>query len=146
MKLSTKGRYSVTALYHIALAYGKGPVSLKSISERQGVSYSYLGQLFITLKKAGFVKSVRGAQGGYVLTRPPEEITIGEIIVATEGPITLVECMLSPGATPPCINSCDCATRDIWAKIGDKLNDVLNSISLADLCHDKAIKEGCIAK
>ena len=95
MKISTKGRYSVTALYELALHYGEGAVSLKSIAKSQGLSENYLEQLMAPLRRAGIVKSVRGAQGGYMLARSPQEITIGEIITTVEGPIALVDCLLT---------------------------------------------------
>jgi Rrf2 family protein len=85
MKISTKGRYSVTALYELALRYGEGPVSLKSVAQSQGLSENYLEQLMVPLRREGLVKSIRGAQGGYMLARAPEEITIGAIITTVEG-------------------------------------------------------------
>ena len=95
MKLSTKGRYSVTALYELALHYGEGVVPIKTIAKSQGISENYLEQLMLPLRRAGLVESVRGAQGGYTLSRPPAEVTIGEIITAVEGPIALVDCLFT---------------------------------------------------
>ena len=97
MKLSTKGRYSVTALYELALHYGEGVVPLKTIAKTQGISENYLEQLMVPMRRAGLVESVRGAQGGYTLALPPEEVTIGRIITAVEGPIALVDCLLTSG-------------------------------------------------
>ena len=113
MKISTKGRYSVTALYELALRYGEGAVSLKSIATSQGLSENYLEQLMAPLRRAGIVKSVRGAQGGYMLARDPKEITIGEIITTVEGPIALVDCLLTSAesAEQPCDLACACVTR-----------------------------------
>ena len=113
MKISTKGRYSVTALYELALRYGEGAVSLKSIATSQGLSENYLEQLMAPLRRAGIVKSVRGAQGGYMLARDPKEITIGEIITTVEGPIALVDCLLTSAesAEQPCDRACACVPR-----------------------------------
>lgn len=139
MKLSTKGRYGVLALYDLALGYGQGAVALKGIAERQGISENYLEQLMGTLRKAGFVKSIRGAQGGYMLAREPESITIGEIIVAMEGPIAFADCMLMDGDEPyVCKKAAGCGRRGVWARIGTRINDVLNSITLAELCSNPA--------
>ena len=97
MKLSQRGRYGVLALQDLANEYGTGPVALKSIAERQDISENYLEQLMGTLKKAGFVNSIRGAQGGYILAKEPVDISIGEIIVAMEGPIAFADCMQMDG-------------------------------------------------
>ena len=93
MKLSTKGRYGVKAMVDLAINYGEQPVSIKSISERQSISEYYLEQLFSSLRKAKLIKSVRGSQGGYLLNRAPEEITIYEIINVLEGPIEISTCL-----------------------------------------------------
>lgn len=137
MKLSTKSRYSVTALYELALHYGEGAVSLKNVAQSQGLSENYLEQLMVPLKKAGIVNSLRGAQGGYLLARNPAEITIGDIITTVEGPITLVDCLLesAESAKQPCHKAGRCVTRGVWGRVADSINDVLNGITLYDLCH-----------
>ena len=135
MKLSTKGRYSVTALYELARHYGEGVVPLKTIAKTQQLSENYLEQLMVPLKRAGLVESVRGAQGGYALALPPEEITIGRIITAVEGPIALVDCLLTSAEAEgkSCVRAGSCVTRRIWEEVRDSINVVLNNISLADL-------------
>lgn len=134
MKLSQRGRYGVLALQDLANEYGTGPVSLKSIAERQEISENYLEQLMGTLRKAGFVRSIRGAQGGYELAKPPEEITIGEIIVTMEGPIAFADCMLMDGDMPRLCNKAEgCRRRSVWDKISGRINEVLNSITLEEL-------------
>ena len=146
MKISTKGRYSVTALYELALRRGEGAVPLKSVAQSQGLSESYLEQLMVPLRRAGLVQSVRGAQGGYVLARAPEAITIGDIIQAVEGPIALVDCLLTSAdsSKQPCERACECVTRGVWEKVCDSINSVLNNITLSDLCADTAAKHiGC---
>lgn len=138
MKISTKGRYSVTALYELALHDGMGATSLKFIAKSQGLSENYLEQLMVPLRRAGIVKSIRGAQGGYMLAKSPEEITIGEIIRAVEGPIALVDCLLTSAESDkqPCDRACDCVTRGVWEKVAGSINSVLNNITLKDLCQD----------
>lgn len=135
MKLSTKGRYGVAAMYDLALHYGQGPISLKSVAQRQAISEHYLEQLMGALRKAGFVMSVRGAQGGYILTRDPSQITVGDIIRVMEGPIAPVDCLL--GNSPDCKRAEICVTRGVWAKVRDSISQVLDSISLADLSKDE---------
>ena len=100
------------------------------------------------LRRAGIVKSVRGAQGGYMLARDPKEITIGEIITTVEGPIALVDCLLTSAesAEQPCDRACACVTRGVWEKVCDSISNVLNHITLYDLCTDhpeQAKKVGC---
>lgn len=138
MKLSTKGRYGVAAMYDLALHYGQGPISLKSVAQRQGISEHYLEQLMGTLRKAGYVKSIRGAQGGYSLTKDPGQITVGNIICIMEGPIAPVDCLLSTDAGHDyCQRAGICVTRGVWAKVRDSINQVLDSITLADLCREE---------
>ena len=145
MKLSTKGRYSVTALYELALHYGEGVVPLKTIAQTQLISETYLEQLMVPLRRAGIVESVRGAQGGYTLALPPEEITIGRIITAVEGPIALVDCLLTDAEAgdQSCVRVGQCVTRQIWKEVRDSINAVLNNISLADLMERNQNRVGC---
>ena len=132
MKLSTKGRYGLRAMLEIALQQAKGPVPIHVIAEHQNLSSRYLEQLLIPLKQNGLVKSVRGSQGGYMLGREADQITVGDIIRAMEGPITPVDCVneLNP-------DECDraefCVTRRIWSKLRDSMNQVLDSYSLEEL-------------
>ena len=142
MKLSTKGRYSVTALYELALHYGGGTFALHQIAENQAISENYLEQLMVPLRKAGLVESVRGAQGGYQLARQPAEITIGDIITAVEGPIALTDCLLSASKDkePNCARAGHCITREIWAEVCDSINAVLEGITLRDLIERNAGK------
>ncbi len=139
MKLSTKGRYGVKAMFDLAQHMGEGPISLKSIAERQGISEHYLEQLISGLRKTGLVKSVRGAQGGYVLGREPEKIRVGDIIRVLEGPIAPVDCV-SEEDPESCVKAEFCVTRTIWEKVRDSIADVLDSITLADMVEDAAKK------
>jgi Rrf2 family cysteine metabolism transcriptional repressor len=137
MKLSTKGRYGVSAMFDLALHHGQGPISLKSVAQRQGISEHYLEQLMGTLRKAGYVKSVRGAQGGYTLTKSPAEITVGDIIRIMEGPTAPVDCLLADAKDNKyCVRAGHCVTRGVWAKVRDSIDAVLDSITLADLANE----------
>jgi Rrf2 family cysteine metabolism transcriptional repressor len=132
MKLSTKGRYGVKAMVDLAINYGEEPVSIKSISERQSISEYYLEQLFSTLRRAELIKSIRGAQGGYILNRAPQEITIHEVIEVLEGPIEVSNCLEDEA----CNNIDCCATRLLWKKIKDSIDSVTSSITLKDIVDD----------
>ncbi|MDH4162091.1 MAG: Rrf2 family transcriptional regulator [Nitrospirota bacterium] len=132
MKLSTKGKYGVRALFEIARQYGQGPLSIKEISERQKISLSYLEQILHRLGKAGIIESVRGPHGGYVLARRPAEVTIGDVVRALEGPIALSHC-LEPGFGSECYQADDCVARMVWTKVGEKIEEALDSISFEHL-------------
>ncbi|MCJ7689897.1 MAG: Rrf2 family transcriptional regulator [Clostridiaceae bacterium] len=132
MKLSTKGRYGVKAMVDLAINYGEQPVSIKNISQRQNISEYYLEQLFSSLKKAKLIKSIRGAQGGYILNRAPGEITIQDVINVLEGPIEVSNCLEDSA----CNNIDCCATRLLWKKIKDSIDSVTSSITLKDIVDD----------
>lgn len=135
MHLSTRGHYGLLAMFDLAEHYGSGPISLKTVAERQNISDNYLEQLIAVLRKAGLVRSVRGAQGGYILARDPGSITVGDIIRAMEGPIAPVECVSEIGPTE-CVQAESCITRLVWTRVRDKLAEVMDSISLADMLRD----------
>lgn len=132
MKLSTKGRYGVKAMVDLAIRYGKETVSIKNISERYNISEYYLEQLFASLRKADLIKSIRGAQGGYVLSRDPKDITVADIIYVLEGPIEISECL----EENVCTNIDCCATRLLWERIKNSIDDVLKSTTLQDMVND----------
>lgn len=123
MKISTKGRYGLTIMMELAQRFGEGPTSLKSIAQRHDLSEHYLEQLVAPLRNAELVKSIRGAYGGYILTKKPEQITAGDIIRVLEGPISPVEFEEEE----------DPAKRNLWLKIRDAISDVLDSTTLQDL-------------
>ncbi|KKM09243.1 Rrf2 family transcriptional regulator [Clostridiales bacterium PH28_bin88] len=142
MKLSTKGEYGLRAMFDLAQHFGEGPISLKSVAERQEISEHYLEQLIAGLRKAGLVKSVRGAQGGYTLAREPAEITVGDVIRVLEGPIAPMDCV-SDEETDLCSRAEFCITRNIWEKVRDSINEVLDSINLQDMCDEaEKVKQG----
>jgi len=136
MKLSTKGKYGVRAMYEIAKHTGKGPITIKEIAERQGISFSYLEQILYRLGKANLIESVRGPAGGYLLARNPSELTIGDIVRTLEGPIALSHC-LEPGESAECYQADDCVARMVWAKVGAKIEEALDSITFDDLLHQQ---------
>ncbi|MGV3487866.1 MAG: cysteine metabolism transcriptional regulator CymR [Tuberibacillus sp.] len=125
MKISTKGRYGLTIMMALGKHFGSGPLSLKTIAVENDLSEHYLEQLIAPLRNAGLVKSIRGAYGGYELSRRPEEITAADIIRVLEGPIQPVEVM----------DDDDPAKRELWLKIRDAVKDVLEGTSVADMIH-----------
>ena len=135
MKLSTKSRYGLRALFDIAYHSGNLPAQIQDISRRQQISPRYLEQIFQGLKRAGILKSKRGPQGGYYLVKPPEEITVREIIAATEGGIALVDCVAGTKKKKPActLNGC-CVTQPIWEEATAKLNDYFSTLTLKMLC------------
>ncbi|MGN0340451.1 MAG: RrF2 family transcriptional regulator [Lachnospira sp.] len=131
MRVSTKGRYALRLMLDLALNNTGEPVSIKDISKRQDVSDKYLEQIISVLNKAGFVKSIRGAQGGYMLKRAPEEYTVGMILRLTEGSLAPVECVEEEETV--CPRKQTCATFTVWKKMNDAINSVVDNITLADL-------------
>ena len=130
MRLSTRSRYGTRLMLDMAEHYHDGPVHLMKIANRQGISVKYLEQIIIPLKKAQYVKSVRGPKGGHVLARPPEEITVGEIVALLEEGDSLVECSHNEAI---CDRSPFCPTRHIWQEAAEAMFAKLASITLADL-------------
>ncbi|TCS91282.1 BadM/Rrf2 family transcriptional regulator [Keratinibaculum paraultunense] len=131
MKLSTRGRYGLKAMYQLALHYGEGPIPLKSIADAQNLSENYLEQLFSSLRKEGLLNSVRGAQGGYLLARPPSDITVGSILRTLEGDLAPADCVIDDEYD--CENEEHCVTKLVWIKIRDSINEVVDSITLQDM-------------
>ncbi len=130
MKFSTKARYGMRALIDIAIHQKEGPVRLGDVAQRQEVSEKYLEHLFRQLKSVGLVRSVRGAKGGYCLARPPEEITLLEIINALEGTVTPVNCVDDEQI---CSRTPQCVTREVWIELKQIIEEYLSSKTLADL-------------
>ncbi len=138
MKLSTKGRYAMRAMLDLATHYGDGLVFLKDVAARQEISERYLEHLFLSLKAAGLVNSTRGARGGFTLSRRPSDIKLIEVMMVSEGQMSLVECVDDPGA---CKRSAHCVTRDIWAELKVALEGVLGSLTLQDLVQKQRHKD-----
>ena len=131
MKLTTRSRYGTRMILDMALHGKDGPVRIKDIAERQGVSVKYLEKLVRELKQAGFVRSRRGPRGGHELAMPLEAVTVGDIVRTLEGELSLVECDADPGRTYPRL--ADCLTREVWAEASRAMHKALDAISLADL-------------
>jgi len=130
MKLSTRSRYGTRLILDMAQRYQEGPIQLGAIAKRQEISVKYLEQLIIPLKRAQYVKSVRGSRGGHMLAKSPDEITVGEIVEALEGSVRLTDCIDNPAA---CNRSDQCLTRLVWKEATQAMYDKLNSITLSDL-------------
>jgi len=132
LKLSTKGNYGVRAAFELARHYGKGPLPVRQISERQDIPLKYLEQLLFRLKKGGIIKSIRGPSGGYVLTDSPANFSVGDVIKILEGPLQMAGCVLS-GDKHHCNRNNNCVSKILWLKIEKKIDFILNEISLQDL-------------
>ena len=132
MKLSTKGRYGLRAIIDLARYSEEEPVSISSIAARQDISERYLEQLVALLKKAGLVKSIRGASGGYVLNKKAEEISVGDVLRALEGSLEPVKCAAFY-SEDGCISADSCVTKYVWKKINESINETVNKIMLDEL-------------
>ena len=141
MKISTKGRYALRLMLDLAVQSGDSAVPLRDVAERQEISDKYLEQIVTQLARGGLVRSVRGAGGGYLLARPPEEYTVGEILRQLEGNLAPVSCV-SGGS---CCGRADrCVTLEVWQQIQDAVDGVVDNITLADLVkryHEKCPEE-----
>ena len=138
MKISTRGRYALRLMLDLALNDKDQYITIKSISEHQEISGKYLEQIISVLSRAGYVKSVRGAQGGYKLAKPPEEYTVGMILRLIEGNLAPVACMEdAPNQCPRCGQ---CATLSVWQKIDEAVSNVVDNITLADLVAEQRAK------
>jgi len=141
MRLSTKSRYGVRAIFDIAYHCEGLETQVKDISRRQEISPRYIEQIFQKLKKAGIIDSKRGPTGGYFLVKRPDEITVGEIIRVTEGGIDPVLCLDPEDTDQSCARSKECVTRIIWNEAGNRLKEYFDSVTIRDLC-EKAQEMG----
>jgi Rrf2 family iron-sulfur cluster assembly transcriptional regulator len=137
VKLTTKGRYAVTAMLDLALHFGKGSVTLADIARRQGISLSYLEQLFAKLRRAHLVDSVRGPGGGYNLARNPGQISVAEIILAINENIDATRC----GGERNCQGDEPCLTHQLWEDLSQRIYDFLKNITLADLVERPHVRQ-----
>ncbi len=136
MQISTKGRYGLRAVLELARQSGDKPVSTKEISLKQKITIPYLEQLFFRLKNKGYVKSVRGAQGGYFLAKDASEISVGDVIECLDGPIEFTDCKSTSDGHSTCIGRDNCMAISFWDELRDIINDRLYSTTLADLLKD----------
>ena len=137
MRLTTKGRFAVTAMMDLALRGQDGPVALAGVSERQKISLSYLEQLFGKLRRDRLVDSVRGPGGGYCIARPHDRVTVADIIRAVDEPLDATQC----GGRENCLDDQRCMTHDLWSSLNARMYDYLTSVTLADLVARQREKE-----
>jgi len=136
MRLTTKGRFAVTAMIDLAMQHRTGPVTLAEISQRQKISLSYLEQLFAKLRRRGLVDSVRGPGGGYSLAKDMAQVSVAEIILAVDEPIDATQC----GGKQNCQDDKKCITHDLWAKLNEHILDYLGSVTLRQLVDAQKVK------
>lgn len=136
MKLSTKGRYGLRAMVELAALGSAEPVALKTIAKRQDISEYYLEQLFAMLRKDGLIAATRGAQGGYTLNKPPEDISVGDVLRALEGSLWHVECM-----DEPCESADFCPSHALFLRIQESIDNVVNTTTLKDMLEDYLDKQ-----
>ena len=137
MRLTTKGRYAVTAMLDLAVHATKGPITLADISQRQGISLSYLEQLFSKLRKRDLVSSARGPGGGYRLSRNAVDINVAEVIAAVDEKVDATRC----GGGADCQNGEECLTHQLWTDLSDQLYEFLNGISLGQLVEKRHVQD-----
>ena len=138
MRLTTKGRFAVTAMLDLALRHQHGPVTLAGIGRRQSISVSYLEQLFGKLRRHALVESVRGPGGGYCLARSSDKVSVADIVLAVDEPLDATQC----GGMENCREDRRCMTHELWAALNEKLYEYLNSVTLQDLVDAQLAKNG----
>lgn len=136
MKLTTKGMYGLRAMIELAMNLDQGPISIKSIGEKHNISDNYLEQIIAVLRKAGFVKSIRGAKGGYCLNQKPTSISVGDILRILEGDLNPVDCTIL-NEEKQCEGADLCVSKFVWKKISDSINEVVDNITLEDLVKEQ---------
>jgi Rrf2 family transcriptional regulator, cysteine metabolism repressor len=130
MKMTTRGRYGLRAVLELARCYGGPPVLMSTLADREHISRKYLHTLLVSLKSAGIVHSVRGAGGGFLLSKDPAQVRLNEILHAVEGPLSLVECVSRPAM---CKRANACTARRVWQELSDAIEEVLGKVTLARL-------------
>lgn len=137
MKVSTKGDYGVRALVELAHHFGDGPTQSAEIAARQEVPEQYLDQLLSTLRRAGFIRSVRGPQGGHALIRDPGDVKLSEVMIALEGSLAPIACVDDPEA---CTRTGGCVQREVWERVRDATEEILDSVTIADLAEKEKVQ------
>ena len=143
MRFSVKSEYAITALLDMATHTDKWPVHVRAIASRQAIPVRFLEQVMASLKKAGIVESIRGAQGGYVLSRDPHAINVAQIVEAIEGPITPMDCT-AEAAEYRCLQMKGCVVKEVWEDVKRAIIDVLNKATIEDMCRKKGEKENAV--
>lgn len=142
LQVSQRAHYGLRAMTELAKSYGQRTVSLAEIAGVEHVPAGYLEQLAMPLRRAGLIEGTRGAHGGYQLARPPQELTVGAVVRALEGPVAPVECLLLEYVPGSCSREPVCLSRSVWQRVKESVDNVLDSITLADLCtapNDEAV-------
>ena len=143
MLVSTKGRYALRTMVDLAIHGDGEPVKIKDIANRQGISGKYLEQIISILSRAGFVRSIRGNQGGYYLARPSSDYTVGSILRITEGSLAPVDCL--SGDNNPCTRQMDCVTLRLWRELDEAISGVVDKYTLEDLVQwQKSMKDNYV--
>ena len=133
MRFSAKEQYGLRAMAELAARYGQDYVPLSEVAQSQGIALATLEQLVAPLRRAGLLVSTRGAAGGYALARPPERISVGDVLRALEGALVPIPCLEEAGSTR-CARASECTTRPVWALVRARLSETLDSLTLADVC------------
>jgi Rrf2 family protein len=133
MRISTKGDYATRALQDLTLHYGSGPIPIEKVAERQHLPVRYLEQLLLTLKRAGLLQSKRGVNGGYTLAKPPDQITLGQILRAVDGPVEPIYC-LEEASRDRCGQEAACVLREVWAEVHRAVANIVDRTTLQDVC------------
>lgn len=139
MKISTRTRYGIRAVLELAENYEKGLLQLKIIAKRQDISMKYLEQIMAILRTGGFIRSIRGPRGGYMLAKTPNQIKLSDVFNCLEGPVTTVECVEDEDS---CARAADCMARQLWIQVQEAIRNVLQSITLQDLIDKAKDKNG----
>lgn len=140
MKISTRGEYGLRALTELAMRYGEGPIQSAEIASRQEIPENYLNQLLISLRRGGLIRSLRGPQGGHLLSKPPTQITVAEAVAVLEGPTAPMPCV-EDEENPDCQRITLCALRNLWLELKAATDSVLGSMTLDQLCHGQDERE-----
>jgi len=138
MRISSKGHYGLLAVAELARRYDQGLISLSEIANAEHLPLPYLEQIIAPLRMAGLVEATRGLHGGYRLARRPSEVSVGEVVRWLEGPIALVECTTEGYQAGACEREAGCTSRGVWKQVSDAINDVLNTLTLADLIAEES--------
>jgi Rrf2 family protein len=138
LRLSTKGKYGVRAMFELARNFDKGPLTIREIASRQDVSVSYLEQLLNKLRKSKLIKSQKGPGGGYVISKKPEEISVGMILNSLEGPVAIAQCLDPSANKKGCKRVDGCVARLLWKSLGEKIESFLDTINLNDLLNEES--------
>jgi len=139
MRVSSKAHYGLRMMTEFTRGYGKGPMSIAEVARVEHLPVAYLEQLAAQLRRGGLIESTRGVHGGYALTRPPEQISVLDIVLIVEGEVSPVECVAHDYVSGSCIREGECASRGLWLRLKESIDTVLSQTTLADLLADHAL-------